>query len=289
MRCDNRRLPHDKDESPEVTNSQLEAFRRPVAYREEAFLQSPESRPLRILSEYLWPLAHFQDEGIQDTIVFFGSARIEEGGPLGRYYREARELARLVTEWAATISQPKACGEPRRRFVVCSGGGPGIMEAANRGASEAGGITIGLNIGLPFEQRPNPFITPELCFEFQYFFMRKFWFAYLAKALVVFPGGFGTLDELMEILTLAQTRKLESKILIVLYGSEFWKEILNFDALVKHGVISEQDLNLFRFVDTPEAALHILKRDLTRYYLEPERALQHPMEEAPEIARTRTS
>lgn len=282
-------MPHDKDESLDVTGSRPEGFRRPVAYREEAFLESPESRPLRILSEYLWPLAHFQEERIQDTIVFFGSARIEEDGPLGRHYREARELARLVTEWAASISEPQPCAETRHRFVVCSGGGPGIMEAANRGARDAGGKTIGLNIGLPFEQRPNPFITPELCFEFHYFFMRKFWFAYLAKALVVFPGGFGTLDELMEILTLAQTRKLESKILIVLYGSEFWNEILNFDAFVKHGVISEEDLRLFRFADTPDAALQILKEDLTRYYLEPEGAMQGLLEEAPEIARTRTS
>ncbi len=265
-------------------------LRRPVAYREEAFLQSQESRPLRILSEYLWPLAHFQEEKIQDTIVFFGSARIEEGGPLGRYYQEARELARLVTEWAESISQPTDQAEPHRhRFVVCSGGGPGIMEAANRGASDAGGKTVGLNIGLPFEQRPNAYITPELCFEFHYFFMRKFWFAYLAKALVVFPGGFGTLDELTEILTLAQTKKLESKILIVLYGSEYWNEILNFNALVKYGVISESDLNLFRFADTPETALQILKEGLTRYYLEPESALPHPAEEAPEIARSRTS
>ena len=163
------------------------------------------------------------------------------------------------------------------------------MEAANRGASEAGGKSIGLNIGLPFEQRPNEYITPELSFEFHYFFMRKFWFAYLAKALVVFPGGFGTLDELSEILTLAQTKKLESKILIVLYGSDFWNEILNFPALVKHGVISESDLNLFRFADTPSAALQILTEGLTRYYLEPERVLPHAVEEAPEIARTRTS
>ncbi|MGH9609249.1 MAG: TIGR00730 family Rossman fold protein, partial [Bryobacteraceae bacterium] len=263
--------------------------RRPVAYREEAFLQSPDSRPLRILSEYLWPLAHLQEEKIQDTIVFFGSARIRQEGPLSRYYQEARELARTLTEWSAALSAPEPCGEARRRFVVCSGGGPGIMEAANRGASDAGGKTIGLNIGLPFEQRPNEYITPELCFEFHYFFMRKFWFAYLAKALVVFPGGFGTLDELMEILTLAQTRKLESKILIVLYGSEFWQEVLNFSALVKHGVISESDLNLFRFADSPADALQLLKDDLTRYYLEPERPLAHPMEGAPEIARTRTS
>ena len=263
--------------------------RRPVAYREEAFLQSAESRPLRILSEYLWPLAHFQDERIHDTIVFFGSARIQETGSLSRYYGEARELARLTTKWAESVSQADGNPESPRRFVVCSGGGPGIMEAANRGASEAGGKTIGLNIGLPFEQRPNPYITPELSFEFHYFFMRKFWFAYLAKALVVFPGGFGTLDELSEILTLAQTKKLESKILIVLYGSEFWREIINFEALVKHGMIAEADLKLFRFADTPQEALQILKEDLTRYYLEPESHLQHPVEEAPEIARTRTS
>ena len=246
---------------------------------------------MRILSEYLWPLAHFQEENIQDTIVFFGSARIEEDGPMSRYYQAARELAHLLTEWSNSIAEPGPCTEPRRRFVVCSGGGPGIMEAANRGATEAGGKTIGLNIGLPFEQRPNPYITPELCFEFHYFFMRKFWFAYLAKALVVFPGGFGTMDELMEILTLAQTRKLESKILIVLYGSDYWNEIVNFQALVKHGMIAESDLNLFRFADTPEAALQLLTDDLTRYYLEPERALQRPVEPAPapEIAHSRTS
>jgi uncharacterized protein (TIGR00730 family) len=259
--------------------------RRPLAYREEAFLQSADSRPLRVLSEYLWPLSHFQEENIQDTIVFFGSARIKEDGPLGRYYSEARDLAKMVTNWARSIEG----AEKHRRFVVCSGGGPGIMEAANRGASEAGGKTIGLNIGLPFEQRPNPYITPELCFEFHYFFMRKFWFAYLAKALVVFPGGFGTLDELSEILTLAQTRKLESKIVIVLYGSEFWNEVLNFQALLKYGVISEPDLKLFQFADTPEDALRILQRDLTEAYLQPEREVNVPVEETPEIARSRTS
>ncbi len=263
--------------------------RHPLAYREEAFLQSPDSRPLRILSEYLWPLAHFQEEKINDTIVFFGSARIEEQGQLSRYYAEARELARITTEWASSVSVPDGRGEPVHRFVVCSGGGPGIMEAANRGASDAGGKTIGLNIGLPFEQRPNPYITPELSFEFHYFFMRKFWFAYLAKALVVFPGGFGTLDELMEILTLAQTKKLESKILIVLYGSEFWHEILNFDALIKYGMISESDLSLFRFADTPKQALELLQEGLTHYYLEPEKILTHQSDESPEIARTRTS
>lgn len=264
-----------------------DGFRRPLAYREEAFLQSPDSRPLRILSEYLWPLSHFQDERIQDTVVFFGSARIRETGPLSRYYGEARELARLVTQWAESL-RPKT-EDAAHRFVVCTGGGPGIMEAANQGAHDAGGKTIGLNIGLPFEQRPNPYITPELSFEFHYFFMRKFWFAYLAKALVVFPGGFGTLDELSELLTLAQTKKLENKMVIVLYGSSFWNEIINFPAMVKHGVISESDMDLFEFADTPEAALEVLKTELTRYYLEPESVLSYPAEEAPEIARSRTS
>ena len=287
-RCDNRGLPEREKCSSIILPDEL-GQRRPVAYREEAFLQSPESRPLRFLSEYLWPLAHFQEERIHDTIVFFGSARIEEQGPLSRFYHDARELARLTTEWAATVSAPASDSQILKRFVVCSGGGPGIMEAANRGACDAGGKSIGLNIGLPFEQRPNPYITPELSFEFHYFFMRKFWFAYLAKALVVFPGGFGTLDELCEILTLAQTKKLESKILIVLYGPKFWQEILNFDALVRYGMISESDMSLFRFADTPQSALDILKEGLTRYYLEPESVLTHPVEEAPEIARTRTS
>src|SRR5437762_135357 len=173
---------------------------RLVAYKNEAFLDTPAARPLRILSEYLEPFDHFRREKIRDTIVFFGSARIAEDGPLGNYYHDARELARRVTIWSDGFTHTA------RRFVVCSGGGPGIMEAANRGASEANGKTIGLNIGLPFEQFPNPYITPELSFEFHYFFMRKFWFAYLAKAMVVFPGGFGTLDELMEILDRKSTR-----------------------------------------------------------------------------------
>jgi len=267
-----------------------DSLRRPLAYREEAFLQSPESRPLRFLSEYLWPLAHFRDEKIHDTIVFFGSARVKEDGPLARYYSEARELARLLTMWSESLSKPADPGEGKsHRFVICTGGGPGIMEAANRGASDAGGKTIGLNIGLPFEQRPNPYITPELSFEFHYFFMRKFWFAYLAKALVVFPGGFGTLDELTEILTLAQTKKLENKILILLYGSEYWREILNFEALVKYGMISREDMKLFGFADTPDDALRILKEGLTEYYLEPETGLPRATDEAPEIAKSRTS
>ena len=182
-----------------------------------------------------------------------------EDGPLARVLSTTRAtLARMLTEWAEQFTNST------HRFVVCSGGGPGIMEAANRGAHDAGGKTIGLNIGLPFEQFPNPYITPELSFEFHYFFMRKFWFAYLAKALVVFPGGFGTLDELMEILTLAQTQKLAKKMTIVLYGSKYWKEIINFDALVKYGMISPEDLNLFQFADDPATAFEILKEGLTR-------------------------
>jgi len=255
--------------------------RRPVAYLNETFLESLDARGLRILSEYLEPLSHFRDEKIQDTIVFFGSARITEDGPLGEYYRDTRMLARLITEWSNKIEGPP------HRFVICSGGGPGIMEAANQGAAEAGGKTIGLNIGLPFEQQPNPYITPELSFEFHYFFMRKFWFAYLAKALVIFPGGFGTLDELFEILTLAQTRKLESKIVIVLYGSKYWKEVLNFEALVRHGTIDEADLRLFQYADDPETALAILQEQLTKYFLEPEKPLQEPGQETPQIAKSR--
>jgi len=160
------------------------------------------------------------------------------------------------------------------------------MEAANRGARDAGGKTVGLNIGLPFEQFPNPYISPELCFEFHYFFMRKFWFAYLAKALVVFPGGFGTLDELMEILTLAQTRKLAKKIVIVLYGSEYWKQVINFEALARFGTISPEDLQLFQFADDPETAMEILKEGLTKYYLTPAEPLPEQEEETPAIAKS---
>jgi uncharacterized protein (TIGR00730 family) len=253
--------------------------RHPVAYLNESFLESADARGLRILSEYLEPLSHFRDEKIQDTIVFFGSARLPEKGPMANYYEDARTLARLLTEWSEGIA------DTTRRFVICSGGGPGIMEAANRGAQEAGGKTIGLNIGLPSEQRPNPYITPELSFEFHYFFMRKFWFAYLAKALVVFPGGFGTLDELCEILTLAQTRKLESKIQIVLYGSDYWKEIINFEALARHGMIAQEDLNLFQYADDPATALSILKDNLTKHYLQPEPS--EPAQAAPDIAKSR--
>src|SRR6185312_4829604 len=180
-----------------------------------------------------------------------------QDGPLGRYYDDARELARLLTAWASSL--PANCA----RYVVCSGGGGGIMEAANRGAADAGGRSVGLNIGLPHEQRPNPYITPELTFQFHYFFMRKLWFAHLARAIVVFPGGFGTFDELFEMLTLAQTRKLDRNMLILLYGSTYWKEVINFEALVRHGVIGEEDLALFSFVDDPRAGLELLQSGIT--------------------------
>src|ERR1700731_873538 len=247
----------------------------PLAYENHAFINSPDGRILRILAEYQEPLSRFRREQIQDTVVFFGSARFEgaeaakknlatlknaiKGSPteqekelkralaaveMARYYEDARRLAHLLTEWSIQIPAR------RRRFVVTPGGGPGIMEAANLGAHEAGGKTIGLNIQLPFEQSPNPYIPPALNFQFHYFFMRKFWFAYLAKALVIFPGGFGTMDELFEILTLAQTQKLESKIVIVLYGSKYWNRIINFQAFVDAGTINASDLDLFHMEDS---------------------------------------
>jgi uncharacterized protein (TIGR00730 family) len=227
-----------------------------LAYERTAFLESDDARQLRILAEYIEPMARFRNAGIHDTIVFFGSARLAADGPLGRYYEEARELARLITQWS------KSLPSHAHRYVICSGGGGGIMEAANRGASDAGGKTIGLNISLPHEQRPNPYITRELLFEFHYFFMRKLWFAHLARALVAFPGGFGTLDELTEILTLAQTRKLSRPIPVILYGSDYWNEVLNFQAMARHGVISTEDLKLFEFADSPRAALQIVQARL---------------------------
>lgn len=227
------------------------------AYHDRLFLDSDDGRPLRILAEYLEPLYRLRREEIHDTIVFFGSARLREDGPLGRYYHEARELARLLTVWAKDLPGS-------RRFVICSGGGGGIMEAANRGAAEAGGCTIGFNIGLPHEQRPNQYISPALSFEFHYFFMRKLWFSHLSRALVVFPGGFGTLDELMEMVTLAQTRKIDREIVILLYGSEYWKEVINFDALVRHGMIDPKDLGLINHVDDVATAFALLKDRLPK-------------------------
>jgi hypothetical protein len=319
-----------------------QAFRSPLAYKNEHFLNGPEGRSLRFLAEYAEPLARFRREKVQDTVVFFGSARfasldsaqkklallekpgsarpappeeqptgsavtdveelesitgVDERGELSlnvrrakaavemaRFYEEARTLANIFSKWAMSIPSK------RKRFVVTSGGGPGIMEAANRGAFEAGAKTIGLNIQLPFEQMPNPYISPELNFEFHYFFMRKYWFAYLAKALVVFPGGFGTLDELFELLTLAQTGKLAKKIIVVIYGREYWNRVINFRALADWGAISPKDMDLFHFADTPEEAFEILRENLVRYHLEPQ--LQAPKrrrngkDEGPEIAKT---
>jgi len=247
--------------------------RNPLAYKDEEFLDSDDARPLRILAESLEPLHAFHREHVRDTIVIFGSARLTSEGPLGHYYDAARELARLVTTWSKNLTSHA------HRYVVCTGGGGGIMEAANRGASEAGGKTIGLNIGLPREQQPNPYITRELMFEFHYFFMRKLWFAYLARALVVFPGGFGTLDELTEILTLMQTRKIDRHIPVVLYGSSYWNEIINFDALVRHGMINREDLALFQFADDPATALGLLQAGIAA-----------ELEEAtPSIAHSRTA
>jgi uncharacterized protein (TIGR00730 family) len=227
-----------------------------LAYENEQFVTSDEGRPLRILAEYLEPLTRFRRAAVHDTIVFFGSARLTAAGPMGRYYHEAQILARMITQWSMSLPTDA------HRYVICSGGGGGIMEAANRGAVEAGGKSIGLNISLPHEQHANPYITPELEFEFHYFFMRKLWFAQLARGLIAFPGGFGTLDEVMEILTLTQTRKLERRIPVILYGSEYWNEIINFKALLHHGVISAEDLALFEFADTPEAALAVLQSQL---------------------------
>jgi uncharacterized protein (TIGR00730 family) len=283
---------------------------QPLAYLDPAFLESEEGRPIRILSEYLDPLRRFREQKIQDTVVFFGSARVDsreraeralqtlrargvrdaddhyvvelnksrKALEWARYYEEARELARLLTVWSGSLRSDN------HRFVVTSGGGPGIMEAANRGAREAGGKTIGLNIRLPFEQEANPYITDGLHFEFHYFFMRKFWFAYLAKALVVFPGGFGTCDELFEILTLAQTDKLSKKIEVLLYGREYWNAVLDLKPMSEWGAIAEKDLELIDYVDSPSDAFEKLQAHLIEQHLEPATAQEAS---APGIAKTR--
>lgn len=265
----------------------------PKAYKNLEFLNSPDARTIRMLSEFLEPQRRFRSKNVRNTIVFFGSARVKahkeakrelatlkrraakagrRSGALtaqireaetrlemSRYYEDCVELARLLTAWSQTLPNPNS-------FVVCSGGGPGIMEAANRGAFLAGGQSIGLNISLPFEQFANPYITDGLSFEFHYFFMRKFWFVYLAKALVVFPGGFGTMDELLELLTLLQTDKIKKKVAVVIYGSEYWKRVLNFDAMVEHGVIDRKDLRLLKFMDSPEEAFEYLRGFLQKQY-----------------------
>jgi hypothetical protein len=233
-------------------------LRKVKAYKDEEFINSKDARALRILAEYLEPRSRFEKHGIEDTIVFFGSARFKEGS---RWYEEARRLAFRLTEWS------KALPSKERRFVVCTGGGPGIMEAANRGASEAKGMTVGLGISLPHEQHDNPWLTRELGFHFHYFFMRKFWFAYLAKAVIVFPGGFGTLDELMEVVTLVQTGKMTKPMPIVLFGSDYWNEVINFDALVKHGTIDAEDVKLMRRVDSVDAAFDLIVAQLTEHAL----------------------
>src|SRR6187431_1455233 len=283
---------------------------QPLAYLDPPFLESEEARPLRILAEYLEPLGRFKAQNIQDTVVFFGSARIHsreaaeqaleqlqrrvgrrasaeleahlarsrKAVEWSRYYEEARELAGLLTTWSHSLEST------HHRFVVTSGGGPGIMEAANRGAHEAGGKTIGLNIRLPFEQGANPYITDGLHFEFHYFFMRKFWFAYLAKALVIFPGGFGTLDELFEILTLEQTQKLSKQLGVFIYGREYWEEILDLKPMDDWGAINAGDLDLLKWVNTPDEAWEQLRAHLMAYHLVPETAQE---DRAPGIAKTR--
>jgi uncharacterized protein (TIGR00730 family) len=283
---------------------------QPLAYLDPDFLESDEARPIRILAEYLEPLRRFKEQKIQDTVVFFGSARVDSRDRAeralqtlrargvneadaqyeaelskgrkalewARYYEDARELARLFTAWTLSLQSDT------HRFVVTSGGGPGIMEAANRGAREAGGKTIGLNIRLPFEQGANPYITEGLHFEFHYFFMRKFWFAYLSKALVVFPGGFGTLDELFEILTLVQTDKLSKKIGVVLYGREYWEQVLNLQPMAEWGAIAKKDLELLHYADTPIDAFQHLRDHLIAHHLEPATEQEAA---APGIAKTR--
>ena len=261
------------------------------SYKDLDFLNSPDARSIRIMAEFLHPLSQLRRQGIRDTVVFFGSARLIDRRTatatlkqaerevkrepnrkrrqrvedarvdleMSRYYEDAVGLAKLITAWSKRLFH-------LNRFVVCSGGGPGIMEAANRGAQLAKGRSIGLNISLPFEQEPNPYISPELNFEFHYFFMRKFWFVYLAKAFVMFPGGFGTFDELMEVLTLLQTKKIKKPVVVVLYGREFWKSVIKFDEFVRRRLISPEDVHLFEFADTPDEAYRILTKRLRNLY-----------------------
>jgi len=270
-----------------------------LAYRDARFLESSEARTLRIVAEYLGPQARLRRAGVQNTIVFFGSARImprevalrklrelgrrRRNGPsaaaqlkaarmaveMSRYYEDARQLARLITAWSLSLQNGP------HFLVVCSGGGPGIMEAANRGAAEAGGLSIGLNIKLPVEQKPNPYVTPDLSFIFRYFFMRKLWFAQPAKAFVAFPGGYGTMDELWEFLTLMQTHKLGHRATIVLYGRKFWNKAINFRLLLETGTVSEEDLELVHYADTPQEAFELLKQRLT-HELRVHPSLRHP-------------
>ena len=266
------------------------------AYENLTFLKSPSARLIRVLCELIEPEVRFRQHKIKDTIVFFGSARTlskeaadaklknieellkKETQPssdlllqydrakgdvmISRYYEDAVRLAEKLTAWSQKME------EPHNRFIVCSGGGGGMMEAANKGAQMAGGPSLGLNISLPFEQVPNPYQTKELAIEFHYFFIRKFWFFYLAKALIVFPGGFGTLDELFELLTLVQTKKSKKYMPIIIYGTDYWQEVINFKAMVKWGTISREDLNLFHFFDNVDEAFEYLTKELTKLYLQ---------------------
>lgn len=255
------------------------------AYKDLDFIRSRAGRPIRIMSEFLEPEDRFERYNVSDTIVFFGSARIrprdvaekalesakKHGGDvaraeqtlaMSRYYEEARELSRRLTEWSKDLKGKS------KRFVMCTGGGPGIMEAANRGAADAKGHNIGLNISLPFEQHENPYISRELAFEFHYFFMRKFWFSYLAKAMIVFPGGYGTLDEFFELMTLVSTKKMGKTMPVVLYGTEYWNEIMNLDAMVKFGTISPSDLELFHCSDDVDDAFNFLTEKLSEHHVD---------------------
>src|SRR5580765_3083315 len=266
-------------------------------HEDPKFLESTPARPLRILAEYIDPLARLKREGIGDTIVMFGSARIHsredtlarlnrlKHGKVGRtakaqakhraeltqaknavemsrYYEEARALSHKITTWAMSL------GPRPRRFVVCSGGGPGIMEAANRGAYEAGGKSIGLSIELPHEQFSNPYISPELSLNFHYFFMRKLWFAQIAKALIVFPGGFGTMDELWEMMTLLQTGKLPKNNLILIYVKKDWDEVLNWKAMVRWGTINENEYKLLQFADNVDEAFDLVRAGMEKYHMD---------------------
>lgn len=234
-----------------------------MAYRNQEFLDSSEARTIRILSEILEPMHRLAKHKVHTTVLFFGSSRVspdDKNSCLARYYREAEELAFLLTRWAIKL-RPKG-----KNFVICTGGGPGLMEAANRGASKAGGKSIGMNISLPHEQTLNPYIPPEFSFVFNYFFTRKFWLINKAKAVIVFPGGFGTLDELFETLTLLQTGKIpKEELVIVLYGEEYWKKVVNFEELLKHGMISPEDLALFHPISTPQKAFAFLKKRLKAF------------------------
>jgi hypothetical protein len=261
------------------------------AYENLDFLDSPDGRTVRMLTEYLHPKSKFRKHKIMDTIVFFGSARlkskrnaindyneIKTKNPkstqgfatklreaqlmvdMSRYYQDAVELSRRITEWSLNLETSA------NRFIVCTGGGPGIMEAANRGAKKAGGYSVGLNISIPYEQYVNKYVTPELSFEFHYFFMRKFWFAYLSKAFVIFPGGFGTMDEMFEVLTLVQTDKIRKKLALIIYDEKYWKSIINFDALVDKGLISASDLKLFTFCNSLDQAYEAIIKHLKKYY-----------------------